>query len=306
MNSPRLSIIVTAHNCEKWLQGTLNSIVASAGDALPRCEILIINDASEDNTQSIIESFAAVYPQIRHQQTQLRNIGKVRNYAVEQAHGDYILMVDGDDKLLSGAICTHLSILEETTPDIFLSRLIEDRGSKASRTVVWHNCLPEMLSHDEAIARFLVHRDIQAHFIGQYFLRSLLLDYPFPPFICYEDAWLFPLLLTKSRKTLYSKDGFYLYNKHASSLSTTVHPDKISCLLTATGHMDEVLPSHFNSLITCHWIDIANRYKEILKSTGEWEKVIRRINQQNLFSFLFSNKIRWSYKRKMLKVRRLK
>ncbi|MFD1800634.1 glycosyltransferase family 2 protein [Mixta tenebrionis] len=306
MNSCRLSIIVTAHNCEKWLQGTLDSIVASAGSALSCCDIVIINDASEDNTQYIIETFAAAYPQVRYQQTSLRNIGKVRNYAVTQARGDYVLMVDGDDKLLPGAVDAHLKILTEQSPDIFLSKLIESRNGKTSRAAVWHNRSPETLTNNEAITRFLIHRDIQAHFIGQYFLRRLLQEYPFPPFICYEDAWLFPLLLIKSKKILYADSGFYLYNKHASSLSTRIHPDKINCLLTATQHMDEVLPSHYQPLITCHWIEVANRHSEILKATGEWEKVIKRINQQSLLAFLFNSQIRWSYKRKMLKVRRLK
>ena len=89
MMPPRLSIIVTAHNCATRLQDTLDSIVASAGNTLSSCEIILVNDASEDDTQAIIERFAAVYPQTRHQQTRLRNIGQVRNHAVAQARGLY-------------------------------------------------------------------------------------------------------------------------------------------------------------------------------------------------------------------------
>jgi glycosyltransferase involved in cell wall biosynthesis len=304
--SYRLSIIITAHNCGAWLKDTLGSVIASLGAASPRCEIIIINDASDDDSQSIIERFAADYPQVLHQQTQLRNIGKVRNHAVSLAQGDYILMIDGDDRLLPGAIVDHLRVLDEQAPDIYLSKIIEQRSDRCHHRPDWHYRVPVSLTSDEAITRFLIHRDFQAHFIGQYFHRSLLVKNPFPPFICYEDAWLFPLLLTKSKKTLFSEAGFYLYRKHATSLSTVMSPVKIGCLLTATAHMDEVLPVKFKPLITCHWIDVINRHADVLKQQDEWERVKQRIHQQNLASFLFNGKVRMSYKRKMLKVRRLK
>ena len=305
MMPPRLSIIVTAHNCATWLQDTLDSIVASAGNTLSSCEIILVNDASEDDTQAIIERFAAVYPQTRHQQTWLRNIGQVRNHAVAQARGDYILMVDGDDKVLPGAIADHLPQLEAQRPDIYLSKIIEKRSADMNPVPPWHAGTPVVLARDEAITRFLIHRDFQAHFIGQYFRRHLLQENPFPSFICYEDAWLFPLLLTKSEKILYSTCGFYLYRKHAASLSTTMQPEKIVCLLAATQHMDEVLPTRFQALITCHWLDIVNRHSTELKKLGVWEQVKKRIHQQSLWAFLLNGKIRVSYKRKMLKLRRL-
>lgn len=301
----RLSVIITAHNCAGWLAETLNSVIASLAEAGSRCEIVIINDASTDDSQRIIARFAAQYPHVRHQQTQLRNIGKVRNHAVALAQGDYVLMLDGDDRLLPHAIADHLPILDTQAPDIYLSKIIEQRSDSADRLPEWHFRPPVELTTDDAITRFLIHRDFQAHFIGQYFRRELLLANPFPPFICYEDAWLFPQLLAQSRKTLFSEAGFYLYRKHASSLSTVMTPEKITCLLAATAHMDDVLPAHFKPLITCHWIDVINRHATVLKQQGEWERVKKRINQQKLCAFLLNGKIRTSYKRKMLKVRRL-
>ncbi len=302
---PRLSVIITAHNCADWLVETLDSVIASLASVESRCEIVIINDASTDGSQTIIERFAAAHLHVRHQQTQLRNIGKVRNYAVSLAQGDYILMLDGDDRLLPQAIADHLPILDQQEPDIYLSKIIEQRSDRAGTLPEWHFCPPACLTRDDAIMRFLIHRDFQAHFIGQYFRRDLLLENPFPPFICYEDAWLFPQLLMRSEKILFSKGGFYLYRKHASSLSTVMSPEKITCLLAATAHMDKILPVRFKSLITCHWIDVINRHAAVLKQQGEWEKVKNRLCQQHLLSFLLNGKIRMSYKRKMLKARRI-
>ncbi|WP_158782278.1 glycosyltransferase family 2 protein [Pantoea sp. BAV 3049] len=302
MKTPSLSILIAAHNCGDYLAGTLESIVASLGESLSRAEIVVINDASTDTTQAIIDDYARRIPQLRPGRTDYRNVGKVRNHAVQQATGDYILMVDGDDQLLPGALHDRLHTLHKHTPDILLSKIIEVR--QETPQLQWQPAEPELLARNDAIERFLIHRDYQAHFIGQFFSRQLLQQHAFPEFICYEDTWLFPLLLTRSKKTLFTQSGFYLYRKHEHSLSTVIDEHKIACLIAATQNMDEVLPPQFEHLITCHWLDIANRYHLSLRGTSQGQQVRERIARVSLSRFLLSGKIRVSYKRKMLAVRK--
>ncbi|MGE9553145.1 glycosyltransferase family 2 protein [Erwinia amylovora] len=302
MKTPSLSILIAAHNCGDYLAGTLDSIIASLGESLSRAEIVVINDASTDNTQAIIDDYAQRLPQLRPGHTDYRNVGKVRNHAVRQATGDYILMVDGDDQLLPGALHDRLHTLQTLAPDILLSKIIEVRRDVPQRQ--WQPAEPELLARNDAIERFLVHRDYQAHFIGQFFSRQLLQQHTFPDFICYEDTWLFPLLLTQSKKTLFTQSGFYLYRKHENSLSTAIDERKIACLIAATQNMDKVLPPQFEHLITCHWLDIANRYHPLLRGTSQGHQVRERIARVSLSRFLLNGKIRLSYKRKMLAVRK--
>ncbi|MFC0141929.1 glycosyltransferase family 2 protein [Erwinia mallotivora] len=302
MTAPCLSILIAAHNCGDYLADTIDSIVASLGESLPRAEIVIVNDASTDNTQAIIDDYAQRLPLLRSFHTDYRNVGKVRNHAVKLACGDYILMVDGDDKLLPCALHDRLHTLRMHTPDILLSKIIEVRHELP--TLQWQPGEYTELTRNDAIERFLVHRDFQAHFIGQFFSRTLLQQHAFPEFICYEDTWLFPLLLTHSKKTLFSTSGFYLYHKHQHSLSTTIDERKISCLIAATQNMDKVLPARFEHLITCHWLDIANRYHPALRGTSQGNTVKERIARISLGRFLLNSKIRMSYKRKMLAVRK--
>lgn len=301
-NACQLTILIAAHNCGGYLPETLDSIVASLGTALDKAEIVVVNDASTDNTQAVIDEYAQRLPQLRSVYTDYRNVGKVRNYAVQLAKGDYILMVDGDDTLLPGALEARLVTLRQATPDIFLSQLIEVRQPASMPT--WQPAAHESLTQHEAIERFLIHRDYQAHFIGQFFSRQLLQQHSFPDFVCYEDTWLFPQLLMKSEKTLFSRSGFYLYRKHQQSLSSSIDESKIRCLIAATSHMDEVLPARYEHLITCHWLDIANRYHATLRGTSQGDVVGKRIAKVSLSRFLLNGKIRMSYKRKMLAVRR--
>ena len=302
MNNVQLSILIAAHNCGHYLTGTLDSIVASLGNALSKTEIIVVNDASTDHTQAIVDDYARRLPQLKSSRTDFRNVGKVRNHAVQLASGDYILMVDGDDTLLAGALETQLATVQQAAPDIFLSHIVEVREPNAD--LKWQVSGYEALTQHQAIERFLIHKDYQAHFIGQFFSRQLLLQHAFPEFICYEDTWLFPLLLTKSKKTLFTRAGFYLYRKHQQSLSSTIDEHKITCLIEATAHMDDVLPVQYEHLITCHWLDIANRYHDTLSGTAQGARIGERIRRVGLARFLLNGKIRMSYKRKMLKVRK--
>lgn len=302
MNNLPLSILIAAHNCGDTLADTLDSIVASLGAEAHQAEIIVVNDASTDETQSVIERYAARLPQLRSSYTDYRNVGKVRNQAVSLARGEYILMVDSDDTLLPEALAHRLTTLRQTSPDILLSKIIEVRQTPAA--VQWQPAEPELLTTHDAVERFLIHRDYQAHFIGQFFSRELLQRHAFPDFVCYEDTWLFPQLLMQSKKTLFSSAGFYLYRKHEQSLSSSMNAEKIACLIAATAHMDEVLPPQYAHLITCHWLDIANRYHAELRGTQQGDRVKARIAQVSLGRFLLNGKIRTSYKRKMLAVRK--
>lgn len=302
MNGLPLSILIAAHNCGDTLADTLDSIVASLGAEAHQAEIIVVNDASTDETQSVIERYAARLPQLRSSHTDYRNVGKVRNHAIGLARGDYVLMVDSDDTLLPDALAHRLATLRQTSPDILLSKIIEVRQTPAAAQ--WQPIEPELLTTHDAVERFLIHRDYQAHFIGQFFARELIQRHAFPDFICYEDTWLFPQLLIQSKKTLFTPAGFYLYRKHEQSLSSVINADKIACLIAATAHMDEVLPPQYEHLITCHWLDIANRYHAELRGTPQGNQVKARIAQVSLGRFLLNGKIRTSYKRKMLAVRK--
>ncbi|MFS2225269.1 glycosyltransferase [Pantoea sp. B65] len=301
---PLLSIIITAHNGEAYLSATLQSVADALGNALPRCEFIITNDNSSDNTQEIIERFAASYPVSKTFVTQFANIGKVRNFAIAHCQGEYILMVDGDDLLLAGKLADKLQILQQQRPDLLICKLIE-MEENAPVPEPQSNAAPETLSSDNAIERFLIHRDFQAHVIGQFIRRELLVATPFPDFTCYEDSWVFPSLLTRSQKILYSRSGFYLYIKRHGSLSARINANKIRYLFQTLENMDRIFPARFSHLIACHWIDLLNRYGQDMAGTAELESTRQRIRAVGKLAFLADRRIRFSYKRKLLQVARL-
>ena len=204
-----LSVIIAAHNAEATLHATLSSLLAATDQDT---EVIIFNDSSEDATQAIIEEWSPKFPQIITRTVNFRNVGRVRNSAVALASGEYITMLDSDDCLKPGSLRDAMAYLKAQRPDMLLTRLLEIRDPRRM-TSDWQGFNPVPLSQHEAIARFLRHKDFQAHLIGQFIHRSLYEKNPIPPMLCYEDFAVFPGMLMQSSKIAYQRQGHYYYIK---------------------------------------------------------------------------------------------
>lgn len=101
-NGPVLSIIVTAHNCEDYLEQCLNSLETPAGEIPDGSEIILIDDDSEDRSPEICRNFSQKHANVKFFPVKFRNIGMVRNFALDQCSGQYVTMIDGDDRVIRG------------------------------------------------------------------------------------------------------------------------------------------------------------------------------------------------------------
>ena len=85
VGSPLVSVIVAAYNVEKYLIQCLDSLV---NQTLKNTEIIVINDASTDNSAKIINGYSATYPNFRviHCESN-RGLATVRNIGMRAARG---------------------------------------------------------------------------------------------------------------------------------------------------------------------------------------------------------------------------
>lgn len=95
MTEKILSVIVPVYNVEKYLSKCLDSII---DQEISNYEIIIVNDGSPDNCQTIIESYQNKYPQlIKSYIKENGGLASARNYGIERASGKYISFIDSDD-----------------------------------------------------------------------------------------------------------------------------------------------------------------------------------------------------------------
>ena len=239
-----LSIIIAAHNAENTLHATLESLQNAIENAGDDVEVIIINDSSNDSTQDIIEAWLPKLPHAQCQYVEYRNVGHVRNSAVSLASGDYITMLDSDDLLKPGSIRDAVAFLKAERPDMLLTRLLEIRDMRKI-TSAWQGFTPVSLSQNDAIKRFLQHKDFQAHLIGQFIHRKLYASNPIPSMVCYEDFAVFPGMLMQSHKIFYQRQGHYYYIKRSDSLSSRLDASKIATLVECTLQMENTFPQSF-------------------------------------------------------------
>ncbi len=91
----KVSVIVPVYNVEKHVGNCLEKLVNQTIDDI---EILVVNDGSTDNSQAVIDEYAAKYPdKIKAFESENRGAAGARNYALEHATGEYIGFVDSDD-----------------------------------------------------------------------------------------------------------------------------------------------------------------------------------------------------------------
>ncbi|WP_343552269.1 glycosyltransferase family 2 protein [Pantoea sp.] len=303
MDSPYiLSVLVTAHNCDRYISATLDSLKNACTGVEQAVEIILVNDSSTDNTAELLQSFSTALPQVKIFDVALRNIGKVRNFGVSQCSGQYITMLDGDDQLLPHSFADIVSFLQQQQPDMLLAPLNEVYENK-SRPQQWQGLSVTALTQHQIIEKFLIHREVQAHFIGQFIKRSLFADHHFPDFTCYEDAFLFPSILKASHNIALASQGPYLYFKRGQSLSSKLDADKISMLIKAMQQMDNVLGDKYRNLLACHWINLAHKFYSMIGDEHEKFVVKQAINHVPTFSFLVDNKVRFSLKKKFMKMK---
>jgi glycosyltransferase involved in cell wall biosynthesis len=91
---PSVSVIVTAHNVEKYIGRCLRSIL---DQSLPRSayEIIVVNDASADRTLFALEVFGKDIHLLNNEAR--LGLPASLNKAIRTARGKYIVRVDGDD-----------------------------------------------------------------------------------------------------------------------------------------------------------------------------------------------------------------
>lgn len=94
MKENLISVIVPAYNCESWLPGCLDSLLAQT---YPYLEIIVVNDGSRDATAEILDRYAGEYPQIRAIHQENGGVTSARLRGAAESRGSWIGFADADD-----------------------------------------------------------------------------------------------------------------------------------------------------------------------------------------------------------------
>lgn len=112
LNSPLLSVIIPMYNCAPVIVRCLDSI------DYQDCEIIVVNDGSQDNGADVVEQYAATHPHVRLINKPNGGVSSARNLGIQEAVGKYISFIDADDYIVSGGLERIVTLAEEHNADV--------------------------------------------------------------------------------------------------------------------------------------------------------------------------------------------
>lgn len=100
-----LTVVVPVHNVEAYLEQCLASLLDHDPPAGLDLEVVAVDDASPDGSGAILDAWAQRHPRLRvlHLEHNV-GLGPARNAGLSHARGDYVLFLDSDDWLATGAL----------------------------------------------------------------------------------------------------------------------------------------------------------------------------------------------------------
>ena len=101
--SEQISVVIPLYNKEAEIERALKSVISQS---LTPHEIIVVDDGSTDASAQIVREVIESHPEhnIRLVSQENRGVSTARNRGIEEATGEYVAFLDGDDYYLSGYI----------------------------------------------------------------------------------------------------------------------------------------------------------------------------------------------------------
>lgn len=218
-----LQIVVPAYNEERYIGACMDSILRQVTDY--RVLVVVVDDGSADGTASIVDAYAGVKNvRVIHQAN--RGFSGARNAALGVIEAKYVMFVDGDDMLASGAVEVLLDEAFSSGADIVEGSFVAFSAQGRSRP------LRHRRKRDAKVS------DLFGYVCGKVFSARLFARVRFPEGYWFEDTICVYLLHPCARRIVTVDNIVYLYRRHGESISE-VHKGSVRTLdaLYVTRHV---------------------------------------------------------------------
>ncbi len=228
----KVSIIVPVYNSEKYLKKCLDSLV---NQTLKDIEIIVVNDGSTDQSQSIIKKYASQDKRVKLINKKNGGQASARNLGLAQAKGEYIIFIDSDD-YAEEDMCEkmHQAILKGYDIAVSDYYIVSEQGRKYNKV---SSCTEGEISLQDYLMTAVCPWN-------KIYKTSFLIDnkFTFPEGIIYEDYASIPTLVNYNPKVYYLAKAFvnYVYTE-SSTMRSDIYKEKYENIFIATDYLYENL-----------------------------------------------------------------
>lgn len=133
--SSLVSVVMPAHNAEAFISESISSLQQQTHT---NWELLVIDDASQDQTVQIVERFQTTDDRIQlYPLPANQGAGFARNIGIKASKGDFISFLDADDLWKPEKLEIQLNFMEENKAEVCYSsyELIDEEGTRQGKQV---------------------------------------------------------------------------------------------------------------------------------------------------------------------------
>ena len=125
-----ISIIMPCYNCQSFVSRAIESVLKQT---YTDWELILVNNNSDDQTQSVLDSYCALYPDKVFTYMEITpGAPAARNKGLQYAKGEWIQFLDSDDELYPDKIERQIEIAQKNNCDIvsgayYLNKLVDGK-----------------------------------------------------------------------------------------------------------------------------------------------------------------------------------
>ena len=279
---PLITVAVTIYNIKDYLQRSIESV---CNQNYKNLEILLVDDGSTDGSALVCDEYEKKDSRIRAIHKKNGGPSEARNVAIEQAKGEYIAFVDGDDWIDADMYENMYLAMKKANVDLAVCAYKEVSVSHVADptndTIIYFD-------KDEALESFIKEEEdvcIQNAAWNKLFKRELLKELRFPVGKLYEEIVFTTKLLHEAKSVVYLNQGYYNYvvdrvgSIMNAGVNARIFTDQIPLYYEKRAYLESV---HREDLVNIHNFFF---YKRLLLHYLELQK-----NKPNNFK-KFSNEI---------------
>ena len=228
---PTVSVIIPVHNGETHLRECLDSVLAQTLESI---EIIVVNDASSDGTAVILDQYVQMGDgrvRVLTQQTN-QGVSAARNRGIDAARGAFVAFVDADDVVRPRMYEHLLEVAEARCLDVVSCGIqLFDGEGRLSQPIPYP--MQPGAVYDTGEMRALLQSGFTSKLlwapVRSLYRRSLIQAHAirFDTRIRKGEDSLFNLeLLARASRCATVEDAYYLYRKHAASVTARPLPSE--------------------------------------------------------------------------------
>ena len=258
--NPLVSVIIPTHNRAKLLPRAVNSVLEQT---FKDFEIIIIDDASSDNTKEILEELKRQDPRIRSLRLgQNRGAQAARNVGIKASCAKWIAFLDSDDEWLSRKLEWQFLLANETKAEVISGLCLRWVEGEPTPTI-WN--LPKLSGN---AYRSLL-KSSSTMFQGLLVKRKLLekIGYLDEAIVSFQE-WDTAIRLAEIAQFAFVDSPLFIYHLHnEDTISKDMIRDASGFAQIVKKHKEQILKNAGKEALYNHYKSIYNRYNRISHSS---------------------------------------